>query len=167
MGITSPWSGTKTSLLNKVMSSMSAFERLTPKIWQKIFYWELYHGGGEHWICLLPLNPTKKLLCEVAESPIVVPIAYWISIIQTTCLSTLVSHFIEKTSRMSWPYKNYFPDMSDHPQSFWVKGKITSKSTKSPGLGQKLRYPNLDKIRSNTRKSVKIIRWIMWILHLL
>ena len=73
------------------------------------------------------------------------PFAYWIRIKQTTSLSTLVSHTLrKKNSKTSTIDTNYII-----LEVFGFDEKLNS--------GQKSLCPNLDKIRSNTRQSVKII----------
>ena len=75
------------------------------------------------------------------------PFAYWIRIKQTTSLSTLVSHTLrKKNSKTSTFDTNYILIILE---VFGFEEKLNS--------GQKSLCPNLDKIRSNTRQSVKII----------
>ena len=76
------------------------------------------------------------------------PFAYWIRIKQTTRLSTLVSHTL-KNSKI-FTFDTYYILIIF--EVFGFEEKLN--------FGQKSLCPNLDKIRSNTRQSVKIMSWI-------
>ena len=126
--------------VNRVFWSLSASMRLARVAWRKI--------------CLLGALSDCHLECSIFVQTLV----YWNSLREATFLCTLVRHFIEETTSVTFHFdQDHFLRPTSKP--FNHKKNHVKMYPTSPGSGQKSLCPHLDRIMSNAKQSIKIMSW--------
>ena len=88
------------SSVNALLLRLSAHRRFKRMVWRKFVCWERHHEGGTPRELIFLYVSLQWRFHVKLQGAIFAPTAYWFSIRQTTSLSTLVSHFTEKTTSM-------------------------------------------------------------------